>query len=141
MNQLLASQARIGQSLDQLMVADAMHPGVVTCPLETPLRDVAWMMGVHRIHAVVVFGEGPELWGVVSDLDLVQAVAAGDFEARTAGGIAVTPLLMVESVDTLTHAAQLMSEHQVAHLIVVEPTSGRPIGMLSTLDLARKLGS
>jgi hypothetical protein len=50
------------------MVADAMHPGVVTCPLETPLRDVAWMMGVHRIHAVVVFGEpgedGPELWGV-----------------------------------------------------------------------------
>ena len=141
MNQLLASQARIGQSLDQLMVADAMHPGVVTCPLETPLRDVAWMMGVHRIHAVVVFGEGPELWGVVSDLDLVQAVAAGDFEARTAGGIAVTPLLMVESVDTLTHAAQLMGEHQVAHLIVVEPTSGRPIGMLSTLDLARKLGS
>ena len=141
MNQLLASQARIGQSLDQLMVADAMHPGVVTCPLETPLRDVAWMMGVHRIHAVVVFGEGPELWGVVSDLDLVQAAAAGDFEARTAGGIAVTPLLMVESVDTLTHAAQLMSEHQVAHLIVVEPTSGRPIGMLSTLDLARKLGS
>ncbi len=145
MNQLLASQTRVGPSLDQLMVADAMHPGVVTCPLETPLRDVAWMMGVHRIHAVVVFGEpgedGPELWGVVSDLDLVQAAAAGDFEARTAGGIAVTPLLMVESVDTLTHAAQLMSEHQVAHLIVVEPTSGRPIGMLSTLDLARKLGS
>jgi CBS domain-containing protein len=141
MNQLLASQGCIGQSLDQLMVADAMHTGVVTCPLETPLRDVARMMGVHRIHAVVVFGEGPELWGVVSDLDLVQAAAAGDFEARTAGGIAVTPLLMVESVDTLTHAAQLMSEHQVAHLIVVEPTSGRPIGMLSTLDLARKLGS
>jgi CBS domain-containing protein len=145
MNQLMASRTRTGPSLDQLLVADAMHPGVVTCPLETPLRDVAWMMGAYRIHAVVVFGEpgadGPELWGVVSDLDLVEAAAAGDFEERTAAGIAATPVLMVEPVDTLTRAAQIMSEHEVAHLIVVDHSSGRPIGMLSTLDVARRLGS
>jgi CBS domain-containing protein len=145
MNQLMESRTRTGPSLDQLLVADAMHPGVVTCPLETPLRDVAWMMGVYRIHAVVVYGEpgedGPELWGVVSDLDLIEAAAAGDFEERTAAGIAATPLLMVEAADTLTRAAQIMGEHQVAHLIVVEPSSGRPIGMLSTLDVARRLGS
>ena len=145
MNQLLESRTRTGPSLDQLMVADAMHPGVVTCPLETPLRDVAWMMGVYRIHAVVVYGEpgedGPELWGVVSDLDLVEAAAAGDFEERTAAGIAATPLLMVEQTDTLTRAAQIMGEHEVAHLIVVEPSGRRPIGVLSTLDVARRLGS
>jgi CBS domain-containing protein len=145
MNQLMESRTRTGPSLDQLMVADAMHPGVVTCPLETPLRDVAWMMGVYRIHAVVVYGEagedGSELWGVVSDLDLVEAAAAGDFEERTAAKIAATPLLMVEPADTLTRAAQIMAEHEVAHLIVVDRTSGRPIGMLSTLDVARRLGS
>ena len=145
MNQLMESRTRTGPSLDQLLVADAMHPGVVTCPLEAPLRDVAWMMGVYRIHAVVVYGEpgedGPELWGVVSDLDLIVAAAAGDFEERTAAGIAATPLLMVEPADTLSRAAQIMGEHQVAHLIVVEPSSGRPIGMLSTLDVARRLGS
>jgi CBS domain-containing protein len=143
MNQLMESRTRTGPSLDQLMVADAMHPGVVTCPLETPLRDVAWMMGVYRIHAVVVYGEagedGPELWGVVSDLDLVEAAA--DFAERTAAKIAATPLLMVEPADTLTRAAQIMAEHEVAHLIVVDRTSGRPIGMLSTLDVARRLGS
>jgi CBS domain-containing protein len=145
MNQLMESRTRLGPSLDQLMVADAMHPGVVTCPLETPLRDVAWMMGVYRIHAVVVYGEpgedGPELWGVVSDLDLIEAAAAGNFEEQTAAKIAATPLLLVEPADTLTRAAQIMAENEVAHLIVVDRSSGRPIGMLSTLDVARRLGS
>lgn len=145
MTQVMLQRARAAPSLDQIMVADAMHPGVVSCPLETPLRDVGWMMGVYRIHAVVVYGElddgGRELWGVVSDLDLVEAAAAGDFEDRTAAGIAATPVLTVEPADTLTRAAQIMSEHQVAHLVVIEPSSKRPIGVLSTLDVAGRLGS
>jgi hypothetical protein len=29
------------RDLTEVRVADAMHPGVVTCPMETPLRDVA----------------------------------------------------------------------------------------------------
>ena len=145
MNQLRQSRARTAPSLDQLLVADAMHPGVVTCAVETPLRDVAWMMSVYRIHAVVVYGEPgektPELWGVVSDLDLVEAASADDFEDRTAGQTAATPILMVEPTDMLAHAAQIMAENEVAHLIVIERSSGRPIGMLSTLDVAGRLGS
>ncbi len=32
-----------------------------------------------------------------------------------------------------------MVEHDVSHLIVVEPQLARPIGVLSTLDVARAL--
>jgi CBS domain-containing protein len=32
-----------------------------------------------------------------------------------------------------------MVEHDVSHLIVLEARSGRPIGVLSTLDVARAL--
>src|ERR1700693_2339132 len=145
MNQQMLETSRNGPSLTQLTAADAMHPGVVTCPLETPLPRVARMMALYRIHAVVVFGEesddvtGAELWGVVSDLDLVNAATAGEFEERTARGTAVTPVVMVEGNDSLAHVAQLMSEHESAHLVVVEPESARPIGIISTLDLARIL--
>jgi CBS domain-containing protein len=138
-------EARRTPSLDQVLVADAMHPGVLTCPLETPLPTVARMMASYRIHAVVVFREESDdvgeagLWGVVSDLDLVKAASAGDFEGRTARGTAVTPVVVVESDDTLARAAQLMSEHDVAHLVVAEPDTARPVGILSTLDLARML--
>jgi CBS domain-containing protein len=145
MDQPMLEASRTGPSLEQLQVADAMHPGVVTCPLETPLREVARMMALYRIHAVVAFGEssddvpGPGLWGVVSDLDLVRAVGAGELDGRTAGGTAVTPVVLVAPNELLTRAAQLMTEHDVTHLVVMDPQSTRPIGVLSTLDIARAL--
>jgi CBS domain-containing protein len=146
MTQQMLEASHRALSLEQVVVADAMHPGVVTCPLETPLPTVARMMALYRIHSVVVFGEdsddadGVELWGVVSDLDLVRAATAGNLEDRSAGGTAVTPVVRVETGDTLAHAAQLMSEHEITHLVVVDPESSRPIGILSSLDLARVVG-
>jgi CBS domain-containing protein len=47
---------------------------------------------------------------------------------------------MVSPRESLLRAAQLMTEHATAHLIVVDPESGRPVGVLSTLDVARSLG-
>ena len=145
MSELMLDKGADRRGLDEITVAEAMHPGVLTCPLETSLRDVARMMSLYRIHAVVAFGEdsdddeGPGLWGVVSDLDLVQASVSGDFADRTARGTAVTPVLMIRPDDTLQHAAQLMSEHDVTHLVVVDRGSTRPLGVISTLDLARAL--
>ncbi len=145
MKELMLERGYAARTFDQLHVADAMHAGVVTCPLQTSLRDVARIMATYRIHAVVAFGDdpgeipGPALWGVISDLDLARAANAPDFEERTAGEIAATPLLLVAADETLPRAAQLMSEHEVTHLIVSDRRSGRPIGVLSTLDVARAL--
>lgn len=123
-------------------VADAMTTGVISCAPDTPLRHVARIMAEARVHAVYVFDYGAEddeavqLWGLVSDLDLVAA-ARGDMDARTARDTSVTPLLRVRSDDSLDRAAQLMSEYGVAHLAVIDPSTGRPSGVLSSLDLAR----
>lgn len=147
MTQLMLERASEPRSLDEIEVAEAMHPGVLTCPLETPLRDVARMMALYRIHAVVVFGEdtddtsGTGLWGVVSDLDLVQAAVGHDLANRTAGGTAVTPAVMIAADESLERAAQLMSEHHVTHLVVVDSGATRPVGVVSTLDIARALAS
>jgi CBS domain-containing protein len=126
---------------DQLAVAEAMHPGVVTCQVETPLSKVAQMMVGHRIHCVVVNSSdehGPPLWGVVSDLDLVAAIAGGE-DDEIAGKVAATPAVTIGMREPLARAAQLMAEHAVTHLVVVDPRSLRPVGVLSTLDVARTL--
>lgn len=132
--------------LAEIAVADAMHPGVLTCPLETPLRDVARMLASYNVHCVVVFGSTEEHengeerpWGVISDLDLVAAALAGDVDDHSAGGAAASPLVFVSGRDTLDHAAQLMAEHQVAHLVAVDPDTMHPVGVLSTLDVAAAL--
>jgi CBS domain-containing protein len=122
-------------------VADAMHLGLLTCSPETPLRELAQMMATHHVHCVVVRHPPdrgrPPAWGVVSDLDLVTAIARQeDLEQRTAGELASTDALTVSADDPLDRAARLMAEHKTAHLIALTPASGQPAGVLSTLDLA-----
>jgi CBS domain-containing protein len=124
--------------LEHVRVSDVMHAGVVTCAAETPLRVVARMLVEHRIHCVAVpdlEGKGLAAWGIVSDLDVVSA-AAGNVDGRTAGELAAGEALAISDDDMLDRAVQLMSEHRVTHLVVVGAASGRPVGVLSTLDVA-----
>jgi CBS domain-containing protein len=87
------------------------------------------------VHAVVIATPGAERpVGVVSDLDVVAALAAGADCA--AGEAAATEALMVTADEPLQSAAQLMAEHGVAHLVVVDSAGGYPVGVLSTLDIA-----
>lgn len=134
-------------ALGQLRVIDAMHPGLISCSLDAPLRAVARMMATYRVHAILVTAHGEEelagggLWGIVSDTDLLRAAEVGDLDQQPAQTIAATPVLMVASNDELARAAQLMVDHKASHLIVVERRSARPIGVLSTLDIARALAA
>lgn len=129
-------------------VGDAMSHGVISCPPETPLRVVARMMATHGVHAVFVFeradepGEEPHLWAVVSDLDLVAATQL-DLDALTAGATAVTPLVSVAADSSIAEAGSLMAQYGIAHLAVTDPTSAsrRPIGVISTLDIARAVAA
>jgi CBS domain-containing protein len=117
-------------------VAEAMTPGILTCLPVTPLRVVAQMMATHHVHAIVVFGHEDVLlpWGVVSDLDLVGAIESH----APAGAVAASPIVTVTPGDSLLQAASLMREHATSHLIVVaDESSPLPIGVLSTLDIAR----
>lgn len=127
-------------------VADAMTSGLISCIPETPLRTVARIMADHHVHAVYVFDYGREddetveLWGLVSDLDVAAGIGA-DLDTRTARESSVTPLVLVRSDDPLERAAQLMAEHGVSHLAVLDPLTDRPVGVLSTLDIARAVSA
>jgi len=125
--------------LESTRVAEVMHAGVIVCDRDDALSRVARLMSDHRVHSVVVGGEAGRLWGIVSDLDLVAAAAVRSLDEQTAGGTAVTPVVAVAPEHSLQEAAQLMTAYGIAHLVVVEPETGRPVGVLSTLDLARTL--
>src|SRR5687767_13790000 len=128
--------------IGNILVAEAMHTGVFTCEREALLSDVAAQMARELVHCIVVesgSGDGGPPWGIISDLDLVAAATVRNLEEQTAGGSAATPVVMVSPAETLERAAQLMTEHGTAHLIVVDPVQQFPIGVLSTLDVASAL--
>lgn len=126
-----------------ISVNDVMHSGVINCPPETPFHQVAALMAEHTAHCVVVDGlaRGPHhsgrlVWGTVSDLDLMRAVASGGLDGET-GDAATGELVTVSPDESIERAAQIMGEHNCSHLIVVAPDSGKPLGVISSLDIAR----
>ena len=125
---------------------DAMSHGVISCAPETPLRVVARMMATFGVHGIFVFehmdedDEARQLWAVVSDLDLVAA-ATLDLDTLTAGSAAVSPLVSIAADRPIAEAGSLMAAHGTTHLAVTDPESFRPVGVISTLDIARAVAA
>ena len=126
-----------------ITVREAMQLGLFHCPPDADLRTLAHTMAERSIHCVVVGGvrrteRGGErlTYGIASDLDLMRGLCA-PAGAQIASDVATTELIAVMPDDTLEMAARLMVEHGTAHLIVASPQTGLPVGIVSTLDLAR----
>jgi CBS domain-containing protein len=131
--------------LERLTVARAMHPGVITCLPDSSLRRVSRTMTSARVHAVVVWGDEEDdsegIWGAISDLDLITAVARGETLARSAVGASGTPVATIGESASLQRAAEVMERRGVTHLVVLDEDRLRPVGVLSSLDVARVLGA
>ena len=137
-----SSTGAAGPTSARVRVSHAMTNGVITCRRDESLAEVAKLMARRRVHCVVVT-DAPDaagaLWGIVSDLDLAAAASVRDLADQRAGATAATEVLTVGPDETLQRAAQLMTEHGTAHLVVVD-AARRPIGVVSTLDVAAILG-
>jgi CBS domain-containing protein len=117
--------------------------GLVSCPADASLDTVAALMSAERIHCVVVVNssDAGTRWGVVSDLDLVAAATMRPLTEQSAGGTAMRPAITIAPSESLDVAARLMATTGVSHLVVVDPVEHRPVGVLSTLDLAGALAA
>lgn len=129
--------------LDLIRVEDVMHAGFIGCDPGAPLPVIARIFAEEQIHSVVVTGiertrDGERLtWGIISDHDLIRALDATG-ETVTAAALAVTAMITVEPGEPLDRAVQLMASYDVTHVLVVE--DGAPVGILSSLDVARAAG-
>jgi CBS domain-containing protein len=123
--------------LETFTVLNALQLGLVERQADADVRSLARAMAEHTVHSVVIRGiQRPRSWGIVSDLDLMAAMRPEVADA-TAGQLAATDPVVVDPAETLDRAAQLMAEHQTAHLVVVDPVTDEPVGILSSLDIAR----
>jgi CBS domain-containing protein len=121
-------------------VADAMHPGILSCDGETTVTEVARMMSTHHVHCIVVLGgttseTDPHVYGIISDLDILRASMQPD-GPDTAAEVAREPVINVDTTAALRDAAELMLTHGSSHVLGIDPKTRRPVGILSTLDIA-----
>ncbi len=133
-------------SFEHARVGDAMHPRVLTCDPQTTMVTVAQRMASEHVHAIVVLLEAiePEReidrrpWAVITDQDILRS--ADSIAGRTVNDVATADVLLADPDEPLPDVAQRMVERGTSHAVVVEPRTGRPVGVLSTLDIAGILG-
>ncbi len=115
--------ARTHMSRDLLTVA----------PADT-LTEVAKRMVAKDVGAVIVL-DGDDLAGILTERDVLRAVADGIGEATTVAERMTPHPETIDPGDTTDHAAVLMIHGGFRHLPVVE--HGAVVGMLSIRDLMR----
>jgi CBS domain-containing protein len=116
------------------VVSSHMTVDLLTVEPGTRLSEAAKRMAERGVGAVLVL-DGDALAGILTERDLLKAVARGFSEdARVSDWMTRQPET-VEPDETTDHAAALMIHGGFRHLPVVE--EGRPIGILSIRDLMR----
>ncbi|HLF87708.1 MAG TPA: CBS domain-containing protein [Anaerolineales bacterium] len=113
------------KNLTPLLVRDLMSVGVPTCPLETPVIDLAKKMLEKDWESVVVLeGEQGHAVGMVSQKELVQAYASGDPTELTAEDIMGERLPTVPPDIPITTAAQIMLDEGVRAVYITHHAGG-----------------
>jgi CBS domain-containing protein len=124
--------ARIS-ALATVEAGEVMAPRLVACPPSTALTEVATLMSVHQVHAVVVDAVTP---GLITARDVVRAVLAG---ATNAAETHAGEPASVSTYDTLQTVAERMVDHHVGHVLVHERGEGQVRGVVSSFDIAAVL--
>ncbi|HHU40304.1 MAG TPA: CBS domain-containing protein [Propionibacterium sp.] len=116
---------------------------LMTSPAECLAPDesiatAARMLSKYDVGSMPIV-DGDTLVGVVTDRDIVlKAVAKGlDPKETAVSDIASKNVVTVEASAAASEVAQLMSEHQVRRLPVVD--GGKVVGMVAQADVARVL--
>ena len=119
-----------------MLVRDAMTPTVLTIGPSHTLREAAQRMASRRVGAAVVMDPEADGPGILTERDVLEAVAQGQDLDRELAADHLTPDAVVATPDwPLTDAAAAMLAGGFRHLVVSE--DGAVVGVLSVRDLLR----
>lgn len=112
--------------------------GIATASLDTTLAEIAERMRDENVGAIPIVDDDDKLCGIITDRDIVvRAVAEGEDPGEcTAEEILSEQLHTIDPDADIEDAADLMAEHQIRRLPVVEDEV--VIGIISLGDLAVK---
>jgi CBS domain-containing protein len=111
--------------------------GVVTVAPNASASEVVAQLAEHGVGAVVVSGDGRQIEGVVSERDIVRALADRGLSAMedAASAIMTTKVFTCEPHTTVDQLMALMTERRIRHVPVV--VDGALAGIVSIGDVVK----
>lgn len=122
-----------------MQVADVMSEARVTESPSDTLKDAAIRMWQQQTGSLLVM-EGDELIGILTERDIMKAVARGiDVTHAPVSDAMTTNVLTVDPTTSLHEAARLMASRWIRHLPVM--AGERVVGVVSQRDLVGVLAA
>ncbi|NPA85763.1 MAG: CBS domain-containing protein [Crenarchaeota archaeon] len=118
----------------RLTVRDVMSKPVVVIGVNNTLRDAAKKMAEEGIGSLVVVDEEGNVVGIVTERDVVDAVAKGVSYDAPVSEVMTPDVMTVTPETSVLKALEMMRMHGVRHLPVA--TDDELVGMVSLRDLA-----
>jgi acetoin utilization protein AcuB len=117
---------------DEMLVADCMTRNVRTLGADTSVAEALEVLSEARIHRLPVIDETGALLGIVSDMDLRLAEAAGRL-ADPVRAVMTKRVVTISEFCPVEEAAAVMRERQVGGLPVMR--GDRLIGIITDGDI------
>ena len=111
---------------------------VISVSPQATLQDAASLLRHHRIGALLVIGANEEVAGIISERDIVSAVADGGAAAlgATVNSAMSAEVVVCSPSDTVEQLMAIMTERRFRHLPVVD--DGALLGIVSICDVVKR---
>ena len=118
------------------LVSGRASSEVISCTVDTPVRDAIALLAVKRIGALPIM-EGGRVAGIFSERDVIYRLAdEGDAcLSRAVGEVMTSPPITVERSTSVLDALALMTRRRIRHLPVVDGDT--MCGFISIGDLVK----
>ena len=122
-------------------IAEIMTEKLETIFISSSSQDAAKKMRDKDVSSLVVTDNNKKPIGILTERDLVRKICTNDINSRDVliKDILSSPLLTIDSKLSLEGAANAMIHNKVRHLLVVDSTIDRPIGIITATDFASYL--
>jgi CBS domain-containing protein len=125
--------------MDDVFIASLMSSPVTTVSADTPAKEAAEQMLDEGIASVVVVDGDNHPQGILTSTDFVAIAAANQSaDEFSVADYMTTDVITTTADKSITHAADLLIEHGIHHVPVVDDTEG-VIGIVTTTDLTAYL--
>ena len=127
-------------------ISDIMRKKLETIDGTASVQQAAKKMTDRNVSSLLIVDEKDNPQGIVSESDLVTKVCYDDRSASavTNQEIMSSPLITISSKSSPSEAADMMLQHNVRHLLVVDHNNdnnginlSKPIGIITPLDFTR----
>jgi signal-transduction protein with cAMP-binding, CBS, and nucleotidyltransferase domain len=121
-----------------ITINDMMSKTLQTIQEAASIQDAAKKIKEKDVSSLVVVDNQNKPQGIITERDIVRKACINDTStsAVTLRDVMSSPVITIDSTESASKAVDMILQHNVRHLLVVnKPNDSKPIGIITPLDI------